>query len=289
MQHGMCRIGLCITDRFDVFSAISFLTAVSTVTPQIMLPLVGDLAPPHRRATNLSIVGSGNLFGILLARILSGIVTQYTSWRNIYWLALGLQYLIFILLWLFMPDYPRTNTDVSYFHILWSLFLMIRKHAVLAQASLISFSVSACFTSFWTTLTFLLSGPPFHYTTLVIGLFALAGIVAIALGPFYARLFINAFTPNVSVIIGLFVDLVGVCVGTYTGTFTVAGPIIQTLCLDAGMQITQIANRIAIYAVEPHGRNRLNTVFMLFTFFGQLTGTSAGNSLYAKGGQPVGA
>ncbi len=63
-----------------------------------MLPLVGDLAPPHRRATALSIVVSGNIMGILIARILSGVVTNYTSWRNIYWLALGLQYTIFILL-----------------------------------------------------------------------------------------------------------------------------------------------------------------------------------------------
>jgi hypothetical protein len=50
------------------------------------------------------------------------------------------------------------------------------------------------------------------------------------------------------------------------------------------MQITQIANRSAIYAVAPKGRNRVNTAFMLMTFMGQLTGTSAGNKLYAQGG-----
>ena len=57
-----------------------------------MLPLVGGLAPAHRRATALSVVVSGVFLGILIARVLSGVVTEYTSWRNVYWLALGLQY-----------------------------------------------------------------------------------------------------------------------------------------------------------------------------------------------------
>lgn len=278
------RIGLCITNNFTAFRAISFLCAITTVTPQIMLPLVGDLAPAHKRAVALSVVTSGNLLGILIARILSGIVTQYTAWRNIYWLALGLQYAILILLWTFMPDYPRTNNGVSYFRALWSILLMCKKHAVLMQAGLISFTASACFTSFWTTLTFLLAGPPYHYSTLVIGLFALIGIAAICLSPVYARLFIDKYVPAISVYIGLVVDLVAVCIGTYTGTFTVAGPIIQALGLDAGMQITQIANRSAIYAVEPKGRNRVNTVFMVMTFLGQITGTAAGNQIYAQHG-----
>ena len=59
-----------------------------------MLPLVGELAPPHRRATALSIVVSGLLLGILVARVLSGVVTYFTSWRNIYWLSCGLQYFV---------------------------------------------------------------------------------------------------------------------------------------------------------------------------------------------------
>ncbi|KAI9726209.1 MAG: hypothetical protein M1828_001882 [Chrysothrix sp. TS-e1954] len=278
-------IGLCITNNFVAFSALSFLTAISTVTPQLMLPLVGELAPPHRRAAALSIVVSGNLLGILIARILSGVVTHYTSWRNIYWLALGLQYFIFILLWLFMPDYPSTNPGgLNYFKMLWSILAICKRQPVLMQASLISFCTSACFTSFWTTLTFLLAGAPYHYNSVVIGLFALIGIAAMCLGPVYARLFIQKFVPIFSTILGECINLVCILIGTYSGRHTVAGPIIMALGLDAGMQISQIANRSAIYAIEPTARNRVNTAFMVFTFLGQLTGTSAGNKLYSEAG-----
>lgn len=76
------RIGLCVTDSFEVFTAISFITGVTTVTPQLLLPLVGDLAPPNRRGSSLSICVSGFMLGILIARVLSGTVANYTSWRN---------------------------------------------------------------------------------------------------------------------------------------------------------------------------------------------------------------
>ncbi len=277
-------IGLCVTPSLAVFSGIQFLTAVTTVTPQLMLPLVGDLAPPNKRAASLSIVVSGFVLGILIARLLSGIMTQYTSWRNVYWMSVGLQYAIFVSLWAFMPDYPATNKRLNYFKMLWSMPVMMSKHPILVQACLISFFTSATFTSFWTVLTFLLAGPPYHYDSVTIGLFALIGIGTMFMTPLYGRFIIDRFVPWFSVILGMLWSMLGICIGAYTGSFTVAGPILQALFLDLGMQTAQIANRSSIYAVEPNGRNRINTCFMVFTFFGQLTGTSVGAQIYARGG-----
>ncbi|KAI9815268.1 MAG: hypothetical protein M1827_002748 [Pycnora praestabilis] len=278
-------IGLCITNSFEVFTALSFITAVSTVTPQLMLPLVGDLAPPARRATALSIVVSGLLLGMLIARVLSGVVTEYTGWRNIYWLSLGLQYLIFILLWFFMPDYPSTNPDgINYFRILYSIGQMVCKYPVLVQVCFIGFFTSATFTSFWTTLTFLLAGEPYNYNSLVIGLFAFIGIAAMTLGPFYSRAVIDRCVPLFSTILGEIFCLIGIIIGTYTGTFSVAGPVIQAFAIDIGLQTSQIANRTSIYTIAPKARNRVNTAYMVSVFCGQLMGTAAGNNLYARGG-----
>merc|ERR1711939_271572 len=273
-------LGLCLTNSFSVFLAISFITATSTVTPQLMLPLVGDLAPPHRRATALSIVVSGLLLGMLIARLLSGILTQYTSWRSIYWFSFGVQYLILILLFFFMPDYPSTNPGgINYFRMLFSILKMLFKHPVLVQACLVGFLTSSIFTSYWTTLTFLLSSPPYSYDSVIIGLFALIGIGAICVGPFYSRAIIDRFVPVFSVILGLTYCLIGTIIGTYTGKHTVAGPIIQAFAIDIGIQSSQIANRSGIFAIEPKARNRVNTAYMLCVFCGQLMGTAVGNRL----------
>ena len=176
-----------------------------------MLPLVGDLAPPHRRATALSIVVSGLLLGILIARVLSGVVTNFVSWRVIYWIAFGLQYLILILLWLFLPDYPSTNPGgLNYFAMLWSIIQIIWREPLLVQACLIGFCTSSTFTSYWTTLTFLLSGPIYNYSPLTIGLFALIGIFAMCFGPPFARLVIDRLPSTLySVIIGEMFCLIG--------------------------------------------------------------------------------
>jgi predicted MFS family arabinose efflux permease len=253
-----------------------------------MLPLVGDLAPPHRRSTALSIVVSGMLLGMLLARLLSGVVTEFIGWRYIYWIAFGLQYLILILLFLFMPDYPSTNPDMSlvrkYPSLLFDILRMPFTYPVLVQACLIGFFTASIFTSYWTTLTFLLAGSPYHYSSLVIGLFALIGIGSMTWGPIFARTVMEKHEPLFSILIGESICLAGVIIGTYTGLHTVAGPIIQAACIDIGLQTSQIANRTAIFRVEPKGRNRVNTAYMVSVFCGQLMGTAAGNHLYAQGG-----
>ena len=252
---------------------------------QIVLPLVGELAPAHRRATALSIVVSGLLLGLLVARVLSGVVTNFTSWRNIYWLSCGLQFLIFGMLWLFMPDYPSTNPEgINYFKVLWSIVTLALHEPTLVQACLTGAFTSMTFTSFWTTLTFLLSSPPYDYSPLTIGLFALIGILGMFFGPPYSRFVIDKFVPLFSVIVGEFICLVGIVIGTFTGRQSVVGPIIQAFLLDVGLQTAQIANRSAIYTIAPKARNRINTAFMVSIFAGQLTGTAVGNALYARGG-----
>ncbi|KAK4939103.1 hypothetical protein LTR10_020589 [Elasticomyces elasticus] len=281
-------IGLCITKSFAAFGAITFITSVTTVTPQLMLPLVGDMAPPHRRSTALSIVVSGMLLGMLMARLLSGVVAQFIGWRYIYWISFALQYLILILLWMFMPDYPSKNPDEKilkkYPFLLWDIVKLVAKYPVLVQACLVGMFTATIFTSYWTTLTFLLAGAPYHYDSLVIGLFALIGIGSMTWGPIFARTFMEKHQPLLSVMIGEIICLAGVIVGTYTGEHTIAGPIIQAVAIDIGLQTSQIANRTAIYAVAPLSRNRVNTAYMVSVFVGQLIGTAVGNDLYARGG-----
>ncbi|KAH7380773.1 major facilitator superfamily domain-containing protein [Pyrenochaeta sp. MPI-SDFR-AT-0127] len=277
-------LGLCLTNDLGTFTAISFITAVTTVTPQLMLPLVGDLAPPNRRAAALSIVVSGLMLGVLVARVLSGTMTNFVTWRAVYWMALGLQYLIFILLWCFMPDYPATNPGMNYFRILWDIVMMIFRHPILVQACLAGLLCSAPFTSFWTTLTFLLAGEPYHYSSLTIGLFGLIGIAGMIASPVYARLVTDRFVPHFSVLFGLSCSLIAVVLGTYIGPFNVSGPVLQALLLDFGNQTAQIANRSSIYSIEPKRRNGVNTAFMVATFCGQLIGTAAGNHIYAAAG-----
>jgi MFS family permease len=143
--------------------------------------------------------------------------------------------------------------------------------------------MSAVFTCFWTTLTFLLASPPFEYTPLTIGLFSLLGVVAIITIPIYGRV-IDHFVPLFTIIMGQIIVIIGCALGTSLGTFSVVGPVIQGIAMDFGMQTAQIANRSSIFGINPKARNRINTAYMASSFAGQLTGTAVGNRLYAEGG-----
>lgn len=45
------------------------------------MPLVGDIAPPEKRATSVAIVLSGVVFGVIMARTVSGVLSEFASWR----------------------------------------------------------------------------------------------------------------------------------------------------------------------------------------------------------------
>lgn len=160
-------IGLAVTNNLIVFEALSFIVGASSVTIQVLLPLAVDLAPPEKRASAISIVLSGLLFGILIARVLAGIIAEFASYRVVYYYALGVQSFVLVGSYLLLPDYPSKNTDMSYFDILWTMAKFAVTEPILIQGCLIIMCSSAAFSNFWVTLTFLLGGPPYHYSTCV--------------------------------------------------------------------------------------------------------------------------
>lgn len=136
---------------------------MATVVPQILMPLAADLAPPHRRATALSIVLSGLMFGILIARVLAGVVGQFTSWRVIYYVAIGVQAAVLVMLYLLLPDYPQRNKDITYFGILWSMAKFLVTEPLLIQAVLVNIASMATFTNFWVSWPSDLASPSYTH------------------------------------------------------------------------------------------------------------------------------
>src|SRR5258708_22731774 len=83
-----------------------------------------------------------------------------------------------------LPDHPR-ELAVSYREQMRGVLAVARAEPVLRWRSLMGACGFAAFGCFWTTITFLLSGPKYGFSQLDIGLFALvgaAGAVTAALG-----------------------------------------------------------------------------------------------------------
>lgn len=65
---GAFSLGLALTNDYQTFLGLSYVTGLCTVIPQILNPLTADLAPPHRRAAAVSIVVSGLVTGMMFGR-----------------------------------------------------------------------------------------------------------------------------------------------------------------------------------------------------------------------------
>ncbi|KAH7339637.1 major facilitator superfamily domain-containing protein [Rhizoctonia solani] len=286
---GAFTLGMALAPTKNIFGGISFIMGVFTVVPQIMIPLAADLAPPERRASAISIVLSGLLLGILFARVISGIIADFASWRIIYWMSCGIQFANVFAMWLFVPDYPAKNTGLSYFGILYTMARYAVTEPTLIQCCLIGFLSSAVFVNFWVNLTFLLDDAPYNYSTLAIGLFGLIGMLGVMTAPLVGR-FVDKLNGWTTTLLAIMVGIGFQAIYTGAAGLNIGAVVVSCFGLDVASQMNQVSNSSRIYAIEPLARARMNAVFIISLFLGQVMGTSVGTQVYLKyGWRPSGA
>ncbi|PBK65674.1 MFS general substrate transporter [Armillaria solidipes] len=193
---------LGLVHNWTAFLALSFLAGTVNIVPQVIIPLTADVASPSRRHICISIVVSGLIMGVLVARVFAGIIAQYTEWRTVYYFAVGMQLAVFAGCYAMIPDYPAKNGgDLVYWELLWSMMKYAVGEPLLIQACLMNLLAAAGFSNFWVTLTFLLGGPPYNYSTLEVGLFGLIGISGVCMTPLASPLY-DKLHPWYSAILG---------------------------------------------------------------------------------------
>ncbi|EPQ53903.1 MFS DHA1 protein, partial [Gloeophyllum trabeum ATCC 11539] len=279
-------IGLAITKSLVAFEALSFFVAVVSITPQVLIPLTAELAPAHRRASSIAVVMSGLLMGVMLARVLSGIIAQFSSYHNIYWMGVGGQFLLLLTMYLVCPDTPPKNPDLTYLRILGTMARFAATEPLLIQTGLILFADSAIYAGFWVTMTFLLSGAPYQYSTLDIGLFGLLGIFGIMSAPFVGRL-IDGLIPWAAGLLFIGLILVAMAIQTAAGGISIGAVAVAIFVLDVGVQGLQVALTTNVFSINPSARARLNAFVILCSDArkqGQVMGTSVSTRLFVKGG-----
>jgi predicted MFS family arabinose efflux permease len=121
-------------------------------------------------------------------------------------------------------------------------------------------------------LTFLLSGPPYHYSESTIGLFGLIGaagaVAANVAGRLADRGHANTVTGAVAAVM-LFSWGV-LAFGGQSVWAVVAG----VFALDVGAQGLQVTNQSVIYRLNPQARSRITAVYMTTAFIGASAGSA---------------
>jgi predicted MFS family arabinose efflux permease len=267
-------VGVATAQNLLWLDIASFAVGLTTVVPQILVPLAAQLAPPAERGKVIGNVMSGLLIGILLARTVSGFIGGILGWRNMYWIAAVLMFALAIILRYLLPtSYPQTK--LNYRQLMKSIGQLIMEHRTLREASLIGAMMFGGFSVFWTSLAFYIEGPPYYYGSGVAGLFGLVGVVGATSASLVGRL-ADRVSPKSIVGMAIGITLLSYVLFGFFGEH-LWGLIVGVILFDLGMQGTQISNQTRIYTLVPEARNRLNTVFMVSTFLGGAVGSSVGS------------
>lgn len=268
---------------FALFAAASLLIGVTTITPQIVVPLAAGLARPEERGTVVGQIMSGLLVGILGGRVVAGAIGHVIGWRSVFAIAAGVMLLLAFALPRWLPRTPA-GSHASYGELLRSLVAIARAEPVVRDAAILGALAFASFSVFWTTLVFRLQTPPLHYGSAVAGSFGLLGIAGALTAPLAGRL-ADRVTPRRTVGVAMVVNAVAWGVAWLWGS-TVIGLAAAVVLLDAATQGAHISNQTRIYALPARAHSRYNTVYMVTYFIGGAAGSVLGTASMGAYGWP---
>ncbi len=268
---------VALAHSLAVLIAASILIGLTASVTHVVVPMAPELVPPERRGQAIGVVMTGLLLGILLARSFAGWIANVGGWRSVYVIAAVMNAAFVPLLYKVMPPSPPRQ-NLSYKATLQSLWTMFRSEPLLRESGIVGGLCFAAFSSFWTTLTFVLHqhhgmGPG------VAGTFGVVGAAGALAAPVAGKLADRRGTRFVLSVAGV---IMATCLGwiwlseaIHASTVVhMALLVIGVIGLDLGMQTLQVGNQTRIFGLGESSRSRLNTLYMTMYFVGGASGSA---------------
>jgi predicted MFS family arabinose efflux permease len=250
---------------------------VAACLVQILLPYAATIAADHERGRVTATVLTGVLVGILLSRTVAGLVGQAFGWRAIFAVAAALMLVLAGVLARAL-DGAAPEVAIGYREQLRATARLAMTEPVLRRRSLIGACVFAAFGVFWTTVSFLLAGAPYHYNQATIGLFALVGaagaVAAKATGHAADR---GYQSPTTGALLLLGVASFGAIA---LGGHSIGWLLVGVLFMDVAVQGVNLLNLSVVYNLANGARARIASVYMTTYFIGGALGSATGTQAY---------
>ena len=278
-------LGCSLTGQLHSLLLTSLLIGMAATMAQDIVPAAAILAPEGKQGKTVGTVMTGLLVGILLSRVVSGVVAEYFGWRAMYWLAAALVLFISLALWRALPRFTP-GTSVSYPRLLLSLAHLWQHHQTLRRAALAQGLLSVGFSAFWSTLALMLSDR-FHLDSAVAGAFGLAGAAGAMAAPLAGSI-ADRIGPARVTIVGAGLVTVSFALMFLLPALPISAQlaliVLSTIGFDLGVQATLVAHQTLVYSLAPEARSRLNALLFTVVFIGMATGAALGSLALARWG-----
>lgn len=259
---------------------LSVLISIFSVSVQVIMPMAAGMDRENRGKT-VGTIFTGVLIGILAARVFSGSIAEWFGWRYVYGISAIAISVMVMLLQITLPKVSN-HFEGSYPKLLMSALQQVKRFRLLRSTSAIGALQFGLFSSFWTTLTFHLSGPPFYYHSDSIGLFGLVAIAGALMAPVLGKRADRGDSRRVRrIAVSLIIFSIIMMMIIPTSVIIL---VIAVLLLDVGVQAMQVTNVALIYTLDETSHSRINTIFMTSVFVGGALGTLAGVISWHQGG-----
>lgn len=252
------------------------------VVAQTLVAFAATLAAPTERGRILGLVTSGIVIGILLARSLAGMLTDFTGWRSVYLFSAGLTLIMAATLYRVLPSEKRPRESLSYLRLLHSVMTLFLKEPILRVRALLALLIFADFSILWTSLVLPLSAPPFSLSHTAVGAFGLAGVAGALAATRAGRLTDHGMgqaTTGTALIL-----LLASWYPISLMQHSILALLIGIVLLDLAVQAVHVTNQSMILSVRPEARSRLTGSYMMFYSFGSALGSIASTSTYEQAG-----
>ncbi|WP_419665267.1 MFS transporter [Streptomyces sp. 2-1] len=270
-----------LATSFPMLLIASLISGGTSVVAQILVPFAASLAPDHTRGRIVGRVMSGLLTGILLSRTLSSLVSDVAGWRVVYLGSAVLMALLAVALHAALPRQAAT-TAIPYAQVLRSTLRLVRVHPALLRRGLYQAAMFGAFSAFWTTVSYVLTGPRFHYSPVGVGVFALVGAAGAAVAPFAGRWADRKLVRPMTGA-GLVAAAVAFAVAGF-GQGHILLLALAAVLLDMAVQTTLILGQHTVYQLDANARARLNSAFIALFFVGGALGSQFGSLAFHAGG-----
>lgn len=264
------------------FEVISVIVGLSSVVAQIIIPLAADLADPAKTGKAVGTITGGLLIGLLLARAFAGIVADTLGFAAVYRIASLIMACMTLLILKFLPDVRTSSAVTTYRNALNSTIHIFFEHKLLKIRALYGAMAFAAFSMFWTSLTFYLSGPTYHYSTTRIGLFGLFGALGALTAVFTGHAIDKGYVKLTTILGATFMMLSFADMHLFGPHLALL--IIAVIVVDASLQIINTSNQSIIYRVAPSARSRINSSYMTAYFIGGASGSALAGLAWQHGG-----
>ncbi|MDD0811555.1 MFS transporter [Curvibacter sp. RS43] len=281
----LALLGCALAPGLGLLMVASLTVGVAATMAQDIVPAAASLASATQRGRTVGTVMTGLLLGILLSRVVSGVLAQQFGWRAVYGMAALAVAVIGWACWRGLPRFAPT-TSLGYGALLGSMVGLWRRHAELRRAAWAQGLLSVAFSAFWSTLALMLY-QRYQMGSALAGAFGLAGAAGALAAPLAGRWADRRGAAWVTRW-GSAVAVLSFAALALEPHWPLAARLpwlaLCTVGFDFGVQAALVAHQTLVYSLEPAARSRLNALLLTAMFIGMSVGSALGSAMLAQWG-----